>query len=879
LGIIPDSMGAMHIAEALDDNKEDNIEDEKEDDIINNRDDFLKLLNDVADYHINSRQRIADFARDLIKKGNYENLTFNDLYSMLLNLGQWKDPAEELGMNDRDIQALAIKYDDDEINEAGQRMMMAQQGGISITPIHATKRIADSIDRKKVIDIHKFMNRTFLRLVAIFKKIPQKERYDMLPKVVEATAEAYVTLKVYNEFKIDADDLEMAVQRMEKHLQEDKAYQQEAEMLAHTMAKLHEYCRPLLLEDEFEKMMTILYEQNASTRKLWIELYDLMFGSNNNHKISVKTAYRQFVKHTKEQSKLMKDAGYPELNPLELGDLYGRYKDNDNIHKLWVKSNCDLAAYLQVVMISAQSQMEPPPPPPSIMRKVKSITPSQVVNMQCAMTTCLGLIKTMMNNEEDDPTKVFNAQYALPFAQGVASIAIEKENKVSGNDNKVELTGEDLTIAGMIHSQTLQGDMKFMEASMKQQQYIAEIMNMCGGPKPRWGVRSCITTLNTGAAADIVRDTRRYNQQSSRRNVSNIQYTDKSAAVSEWRMLTRVKYERIRVDKPIVELDGDEMTRIVWQMIKDKLIFPFIDMDIDYYDLSVENRDKTDDQVTIDAAKAILKYNVGVKCATITPDAARVKEFNLKKMWKSPNGTIRNILDGRVEIVYYPNNNEDEKKSIKLFEFKDNDEGGVVMGIKEFEKVGLWYEHRLIDDMVAQAIKSKGGFVWACKNYDGDVQSDIVAQGYGSLGLMTSILLCPDGKTVLSEAAHGTVTRHYRAYQRGEKTSTNPIASIFAWSRALNQRAVLDSNQRLKHFAQALEDACVESVEAGYMSKDLAICVAGTSKISSDQYLTSEDLIDYFSERLKVKLAKPLKKRYALVGPRLDPPKYKSEDL
>ncbi|KAF4661345.1 Isocitrate dehydrogenase [NADP], mitochondrial precursor (Oxalosuccinate decarboxylase) [Perkinsus olseni] len=467
-------------------------------------------------------------------------------------------------------------------------------------------------------------------------------------------------------------------------------------------------------------------------------------------------------------------------------------------------------------------------------------------------------------------------------------------------------------------------------------------------------------------------------QQQQRRCASNDIMPDKT----EWKLLTRVEYERIKVDNPIVELDGDEMTRIVWQMIKDKLIFPFLDMDIDYYDLSLENRDRTNDEITIDAAKAILQYNVGVKCATITPDAARVEEFKLKKMWKSPNGTIRNILDGTVfrapiiirnipryvpgweypivigrhahadqykceqfqtdntpgtvDLVFHPNDGS-EGKTVRLFEFKEEDEGGVVMGMyntkrsiesfarccftyalgqgmplyfsskntilkvydgvfkdvfqqlydneykDQFEKAGLWYEHRLIDDMVAQAIKSKGGFVWACKNYDGDVQSDIVAQGsaifrYGSLGLMTSILVCPDGKTVLSEAAHGTVTRHFRAYQRGEKTSTNPIASIFAWSRALNQRAILDNNNRLKHFAQALEDACIESVEAGYMSKDLAICVAGTSKVSSEQYLTSEDLIDYFSERLKVKLAKPLRKRYALVGPRLDPPKYKSED-
>ncbi|KAF4741012.1 hypothetical protein FOZ63_000276, partial [Perkinsus olseni] len=446
--------------------------------------DFLKLLNEVADYHINSRKRISDFARVLIKKGGgYEALTFKDLYNMLLDLGQWKDPAEERGINDKDIQSLAMKYDDDEVNKAGERMMLAQQGGISVPPVHATKSVADGIDRKKVISIHKFMNKTFLRLVATFKKIPQTERYEMLPKVVEAAAEVHVTLKVYSEFHIDADDLEMAVQRMEKQLEDDKAYQQEAEMLAHTMAKLHEYCRPLLLEDEFEKMMELLYEQNTSTRKLWAKLYDMLFSSKatpDHHKISIKTAYREFVKHTKENSKAMKDASYPELNPLELGDLYGRYKDNDKIHNIWIKSSCDLAAYLQVMMIAAQSQMPPPPPPPSVIKRVKNITASQVVAMQSCMTACLGLIKTMMKSEEN-PEEVFDAQYALPFAQGVASIAIEREDSGKG------LTGEDLTIAGMMHSPTLQGDMKFMESSMKQQQYISEIMQMCGGAKPPGG--------------------------------------------------------------------------------------------------------------------------------------------------------------------------------------------------------------------------------------------------------------------------------------------------------------------------------------------------------------------------------------------------------
>ncbi|KAF4688598.1 hypothetical protein FOZ60_002590 [Perkinsus olseni] len=458
LGIIPDSLGALHVAETLDDTTPPPAPTTTGADAINNRDDFLKLLNEVADYHINSRKRISDFARELIKKGGgYEALTFKDLYNMLLDLGQWKDPAEERGINDRDIQSLAMKYDDDEVNKAGERMMLAQQGGISVPPVHATKSVADGIDRKKVISIHKFMNKTFLRLVATFKKIPQTERYEMLPKVVEAAAEVHVTLKVYSEFHIDADDLEMAVQRMEKQLEDDKAYQQEAEMLAHTMAKLHEYCRPLLLEDEFEKMMELLYEQNTSTRKLWAKLYDMLFsskGTPDHHKISIKTAYREFVKHTKENSKAMKDAGYrklgAELNPLELGDLYGRYKDNDKIHNIWIKSSCDLAAYLQVVA------------------------------MQSCMTACLGLIKTMMKSE-DNPEEVFDAQYALPFAQGVASIAIEREDSGKG------LTGEDLTIAGMMHSPTLQGDMKFMESSMKQQQYISEIMQMCGGAKPPGG--------------------------------------------------------------------------------------------------------------------------------------------------------------------------------------------------------------------------------------------------------------------------------------------------------------------------------------------------------------------------------------------------------
>ena len=384
-------------------------------------------------------------------------------------------------------------------------------------------------------------------------------------------------------------------------------------------------------------------------------------------------------------------------------------------------------------------------------------------------------------------------------------------------------------------------------------------------------------------------------------------------------------------------------------MIKDKLVFPFVDLPLVEFDLSIQNRDKTEDRVTLDAAEAIQKHHVGVKCATITPDESRVKEFNLKKMWKSPNGTIRNILDGTVfrapiviknipryvpqwtqpiivgrhahadqytsvgakitepgmvELVFKPKSGS-PAQSIKVFEFKPEHEGGVILGMYntkrsienfarccfsyalqenmplyfsskntilkqydglfkdvfadlyeteyrvQFEKKGLRYEHRLIDDMVAQAIKSNGGFVWACKNYDGDVQSDIVAQGYGSLGLMTSILVCPDGKTTLSEAAHGTVTRHFREWQKGKPTSTNPIASIFAWTGAMNRRGVLDDNQNLVQFAKKLEKTVIESVEDGKMSKDLAGCVHHTNSPPSGSYLTTEKLIDAFADRLR----------------------------
>jgi isocitrate dehydrogenase len=390
---------------------------------------------------------------------------------------------------------------------------------------------------------------------------------------------------------------------------------------------------------------------------------------------------------------------------------------------------------------------------------------------------------------------------------------------------------------------------------------------------------------------------------------------------------------KIKVANPVVELDGDEMTRIIWQFIKEELILPYLDVNLEYYDLSIENRDKTDDQVTIDSANAIKKHGVGVKCATITPDEARVKEFGLKKMWKSPNGTIRNILGGVIfrepiiisniprlvpswtkPIVIGRHAHGDQYKATDFvvpgpgkvtmtfqpadgskpmeFQVADFNGSGVAMGMynfddsikdfaraslnyglirnypvylstkntilkaydgrfkdifqdiyekefkTEFEAKGLTYEHRLIDDMVATALKWEGGYVWACKNYDGDVQSDTVAQGFGSLGLMTSVLMTPDGKTVESEAAHGTVTRHYRQHQKGEPTSTNPIASIFAWTGGLVHRGKLDNNSDLTGFARALEDACIKTVESGLMTKDLA------SLIGKDQpWATTEDYL------------------------------------
>jgi isocitrate dehydrogenase len=400
---------------------------------------------------------------------------------------------------------------------------------------------------------------------------------------------------------------------------------------------------------------------------------------------------------------------------------------------------------------------------------------------------------------------------------------------------------------------------------------------------------------------------------------------------------------KIKVKNPVVELDGDEMTRIIWQFIKEKLILPYLDIDLKYYDLGIEHRDATNDQVTIDSAMAIKQYGVGVKCATITPDEARVEEFHLKKMWKSPNGTIRNILDGTVfrepiicknvprlvpgwtqPIVIGRHAFGDQYRATdfvvpgpgkltmkfegadgkviehEVFQFPG---GGVAMGMynldesirgfaraclnyglqkkwpvylstkntilkaydgrfkdlfqeifdtefkAQFDELGITYEHRLIDDMVAAALKWSGGFVWACKNYDGDVQSDTVAQGFGSLGLMTSVLLSPDGKTVEAEAAHGTVTRHYREHQKGRETSTNPIASIFAWTRGLYYRAKFDDTPEVAKFATTLEQVCVETVEAGFMTKDLAIL------ISKDQpWLTTQQFLAKLDENLRAKM-------------------------
>jgi isocitrate dehydrogenase len=403
---------------------------------------------------------------------------------------------------------------------------------------------------------------------------------------------------------------------------------------------------------------------------------------------------------------------------------------------------------------------------------------------------------------------------------------------------------------------------------------------------------------------------------------------------------------KIKVENTVVELDGDEMTRIIWQFIKDRLIVPYLDINLEYYDLGMEHRDATDDQVTIDSANAILKHGVGVKCATITPDEQRVEEFGLKKMWKSPNGTIRNILGGvvfrepiicsniprlvpgwtkpivigrhahgdqykatdfkvpgagTVTMTYTP---EDGSEPMQFEVAKFGKDGGVTMGMynfndsirdfaraslryglsrnypvymstkntilkaydgqfkdlfeevfvnefkADFDKAGLTYEHRLIDDMVACAMKWEGGYLWACKNYDGDVQSDTVAQGFGSLGLMTSVLMTPDGRTVEAEAAHGTVTRHYREHQKGNKTSTNPVASIYAWTGGLKHRGKLDNNPKLLEFAELLERVCVEAIEAGEMTKDLSILISKDAP-----WLTTEDFLEALDRRLQAKMA------------------------
>ncbi len=407
--------------------------------------------------------------------------------------------------------------------------------------------------------------------------------------------------------------------------------------------------------------------------------------------------------------------------------------------------------------------------------------------------------------------------------------------------------------------------------------------------------------------------------------------------------------QKIKVVNPVVELDGDEMTRIIWATIKNKLILPYLDLDLKYYDLGMEHRDATDDQVTVDAAEAIKKYHVGIKCATITPDESRVQEFGLKQMWRSPNGTIRNILDGTVfrepivikniprlvttwnkpivigrhafgdqyratdttikgkgklTMTFTPDDgaaaqtwevyqfqgdgvamsmfNTDESITgfarscfnmaldkkwplylstkntiLKKYDgrFKDIFQEIYLAEFKDrYEATGITYEHRLIDDMVASALKWEGSFVWACKNYDGDVQSDTVAQGFGSLGLMTSVLITPDGKTMEAEAAHGTVTRHYRQHQQGKPTSTNPIASIFAWTRGLAHRGKLDGNAALIQFCETLEQVCVEVVESGRMTKDLAVCIHGNSVRHGEHYLYTEEFLDAIDLALRERI-------------------------
>jgi len=334
---------------------------------------------------------------------------------------------------------------------------------------------------------------------------------------------------------------------------------------------------------------------------------------------------------------------------------------------------------------------------------------------------------------------------------------------------------------------------------------------------------------------------------------------------------------KIKVKNPIVELNGDEMTRIIWELIKKKLILPYLDLYIKYYDLCIKNRDSTSDKITVDGAKAIKEFGVGIKCATITPDENRLKEYKLKKMWKSPNGTIRNILGGTVfrepiicknipklvpswtnPIVIGRHAFGDQYRATDFkvpgkgkLEIKWTSENGKEKKeFKEkFEEKKITYEHRLIDDMVACAMKWNGNYIWACKNYDGDVQSDTIAQGFGSLGLMTSVLMSPDGKTIESEAAHGTVTRHYRLHQQGKETSTNPIASIFAWARGLYHRGKLDGNEDLKKFVKILEKVCVQTVEKGSMTKDLAILIGKNQK-----YLTTNQFLEVIDSNLKKEL-------------------------
>lgn len=422
-----------------------------------------------------------------------------------------------------------------------------------------------------------------------------------------------------------------------------------------------------------------------------------------------------------------------------------------------------------------------------------------------------------------------------------------------------------------------------------------------------------------------------------------------SISLEELLNLQKNHMSKIKVANPVVELDGDEMTRIIWKFIKEKLILPHLELEIKYFDLGIEKRDETNDQITIDAAEAIKKYQVGIKCATITPDEARVKEFNLKSMWKSPNGTIRNILDGTVfrepivmqnvhrlvtnwtapiivgrhafgdqyratdavfkgkgklTMTFTPEDGG-EVQQFEVYNFKSDGVGMAMYNTDDsirgfarscfnvalakgwplylstkntilkkydgrfkdifeeifqaefkqsFDEKGIVYEHRLIDDMVASSLKWSGKFVWACKNYDGDVQSDSVAQGFGSLGLMTSVLVTPDGKVMEAEAAHGTVTRHFRDHQAGKKTSTNPIASIFAWTRGLAFRGKLDGNQELIDFCQALEQVCIETVESGIMTKDLAVCVHGKDVKHGEHFVYTEEFLNAIDANLSKKL-------------------------